>query len=1741
MFRHVPVLRLFCLLGMVVGTRAWAQQPLALSASARSQIDGLKAEKAERSPGQRKMDSRLVHLVKKERGERLGVGLGAFEANIKPAAVGGELVDIKGAVTDALLAELRAVGAEIVASVPRFGAVRARVPWGKLEGLAARAEVKFIKPAARARTQVGSQTSAGDSTHAANTARATYQATGRGVKVGVLSNSVDFLPNVQATGDLGTVTVLPGQDGIGFTGGSLPSEGTAMLEIVHDLSPDAELFFASAFISEAQFAQNILDLRKAGCDIIVDDVFYLDESPFMDGAVAQAVDAVVADGALYFSSAGNEGNRNDNTSGTWEGDFLDGGPTSAPLAASGRVQKFGANNFNTIVGGSDAVTLFWADPYGASSNDYDLYVLDSTGTTVLASSTNFQTGSEDPIEFVESPGSGNRVVVVKADNAEPRFLHLQNFGGRFSLSTSGACAGHAAAASALAVAAVNAATASPNPFAGGAANPIELFSSDGPRRVFYYPDGTPITPGNFGVTGGLVRQKPDIAAADGVATATPNFGSFFGTSAAAPHAGAVAALVWSYNRALTPAQVRSALLSTALDIEGNGVDRDSGAGIVMAPASIQAVDAGPIISFAGATVTTESFAPPDSTVDPGETVTVSFTLQNVGGAAGDITATLLPVNGVTEPSGAQNYGTLAAGGGQATRSFTFVANGAGGGTLNATFAIQSGTTPLGNIVAPIVLGPAQPGADLNVQVEPAGPLSVGDTVTFAVQVFNNGGDQADGVALDATLPGAFIPFGGSISQGTGFFNGQLISIDYGSIPAGSSATLTLDCQVKSAGSAIVSFVSGLQGLDNDPSNNIGSTTVLVGRANLTPAPVIVSTVAGTDTDAATINATQPIFVDVAMNNGGNGPASQAFTTELYLDGVLQRTFAQLLPIAPGATARNVDVTLGPLSAGQHTLRVRVDAGTSVPETNEADNELVRTFTVLPGPAPNLTPGSIVVSNTTGTTTDTPLFQVTDSVFVDFSLTNNGQLVTGVASTADVFLDNALVSQKTISATLGVGQSAGAVDFPLGSLAAGSHTIRVVLDSGNVLAESNEADNEFTKTFAVNAAPTIAGLSNVTINEDDSTGPIPFTVGDVETPAANLVVNAMSSVPTFTVLVAGTGAARNVTVTPPANANGSATITVTVQDGTGGQTSGSFMLTVNPVNDPPSFTASGDVTVAEDSGPATINAWATNISPGPADETGQNVSFAVTNDQPALFSAQPAISSNGVLTFTPAPNANGQATVTVVAHDTGGLEGSTPITFTITVTPGNDAPTFTLGGNLVVAQDAGPQAFTHFASSISPGPADEATQTVSFAVQANNTALFAVQPAIASNGTLTFTPAPTASGKTSVSVTATDSGGAASTVQTFQIAVTSFAEETGSYTGLVGPVNPAGSSVDQVGRIDLRIRPQGDLSGRLVLGTARYSFKGFVLNDGRVRFGNAQNTATLQLRRRGKPTLALALNLDVTGTSGTLTGTIVQGVASFADVTAERAGYDARTHPALPPLVGTYTALLEHRIGTNNGVPRGSYPQGDGGAMFRIRSNGILSLRGTLADGSKISAAAPISAPNLWPLFAATNARRGAVSGLVDLSFVGSLPGGLLWHKPANTRAARYSAGWPGGIIIDLIGSPFVVTSGQSVLPALGAVDTDGNAEFRATDGGLAATFVKALAIDARDRDRVVTPAADGFRLSINHKTGMATGRFKPVGEDRALTFRGTVLQSESRISGFFPGRKEVGGIAIAPDDTPGGP
>jgi hypothetical protein len=206
----------------------------------------------------------------------------------------------------------------------------------------------------------------------------------------------------------------------------------------------------------------------------------------------------------------------------------------------------------------------------------------------------------------------------------------------------------------------------------------------------------------------------------------------------------------------------------------------------------------------------------------------------------------------------------------------------------------------------------------------------------------------------------------------------------------------------------------------------------------------------------------------------------------------------------------------------------------------------------------------------------------------------------------------------------------------------------------------------------------------------------------------------------------------------------------------------FTITVTEVNDPPSFTAGPDQSVLEDSGPQTVGAWATAISPGPASEVGQPVSFSVAAGNPALFSAQPQVQPNGTLTYTPAANASGSTTVTVQAVDDGGTafggsDTSAPQTFVITVAEVNDAPSFTGGSDQVVLLNSSQQVIPGWATNISAG---ESGQSVTFDVSTSSPGLFSVQPQVQPNGTLTYTPAFLALGAATVTVTAVDDGGTA---------------------------------------------------------------------------------------------------------------------------------------------------------------------------------------------------------------------------------------------------------------------------------------------------------------------------------------------------------------------------------------------
>ncbi len=380
---------------------------------------------------------------------------------------------------------------------------------------------------------------------------------------------------------------------------------------------------------------------------------------------------------------------------------------------------------------------------------------------------------------------------------------------------------------------------------------------------------------------------------------------------------------------------------------------------------------------------------------------------------------------------------------------------------------------------------------------------------------------------------------------------------------------------------------------------------------------------------------------------------------------------------------------------------------------------------------------------------------------------------------------------------------------------GTATVSVVLtDNGGT---ANGGDDTFaTQTFdiivnPVNDEPSFTAGADETVNEDAGAQTVNAWATGLNTGATNESAQTLSFAVTndnnalFSAQPA-IDANGNLTYTPANDASGTATVSVVLSDNGGTANGGddtfatqTFDITVNPVNDEPSFTAGADETVNEDAGAQTVNAWATSLNTGATNESAQTLSFAVTNDNNTLFSAQPAIDANGNLTYTPANDASGTATVSVVLSDDGGTANGGDDTFatqqfTITVNPVNDEPSFTAGADETVNEDAGTQTVNAWATSLNTGATNESAQTLSFTVTNNNNALFSAQPAISASGNLTYTPADDASGTATVSVVLSDNGGTANggddtfATQQFTITVNSVNDEPSFTAGADETVN-----------------------------------------------------------------------------------------------------------------------------------------------------------------------------------------------------------------------------------------------------------------------------------------------------------------------------------------------------------------
>ncbi|MBB5363649.1 S8 family serine peptidase [Deinococcus humi] len=524
-----------------------------------------------------------------------------------------------------LLATLQSLG--MTSGSTYAGLVSGVLPVSALPAAAALPELRSMRLAVATTNQLHGQAfqtpsqgltiSQGDQAQRSDIARQKYRVSGAGVTVGALSDSFNCAkkplttaPDDVKNGDLpaGGVQVVAELDAPSCSAGA-SDEGRGMLQIVHDVAPASKLSFATAYSGQAGFANNILKLADAGADVIVDDVTYFSEPYFQDGVVAQAVDKVARQGVSYFSSAGNQARQ------SYEGAFRPSGQTfnGCELNDFDPGSKVDPLQSITIAPGDDVlIFLQWDQPFASvsragrgSASDVDLLLFDSKGKLLPtdAKAGQFPVSTDDnvggdPVEAVQyfnttkAPIKVNLAMTLCSGPA-PKLLKWIDFdyGTDIEYDTkSPTSIGHHNAAGG---AGVGAARFYRTPAFGQNPPLLESFSSAGGVPILFDLNGRPLSSPDL-------RQQPRFTAPDGGNTSffgqvtfgdgTPvdgdAFPNFFGTSAAAPHAAGVAALmldgVTQYGGASRPADIYKALAASSVDMKTPGYDADSGAGLIQA-------------------------------------------------------------------------------------------------------------------------------------------------------------------------------------------------------------------------------------------------------------------------------------------------------------------------------------------------------------------------------------------------------------------------------------------------------------------------------------------------------------------------------------------------------------------------------------------------------------------------------------------------------------------------------------------------------------------------------------------------------------------------------------------------------------------------------------------------------------------------------------------------------------------------------------------------------------------------------------------------------------------------------------------------------------------------------------------------------------------------------------------------------------------------------------------------------
>jgi uncharacterized repeat protein (TIGR01451 family) len=642
-------------------------------------------------------------------------------------------------------------------------------------------------------------------------------------------------------------------------------------------------------------------------------------------------------------------------------------------------------------------------------------------------------------------------------------------------------------------------------------------------------------------------------------------------------------------------------------------------------------------------------------------------------------------------------------------------------------------------------GRVSPETDLTVTQAGPGSAFTGANVTYSVTVTNLSPTTATGVRIvDVLPPGALFVSASAPSGACGLTNG-VVTCSLGHLASGATASATIVAQLSQTGANVIT-ASGF-GLDYDSANN----TSLLQTTVTTAADLTVLMTSSPNL----VTVSNTLTYQVTVTNQGPSIANSVQLSDTLPSGV---TFLSAVPSLGtcSQSAGVVNCNLGNLSPGTAIgvqVQVRPNVGGWL--TNRAN---------VTGSSADPIPGNNSVSNTNRANFAPVMQAISNRTITEDSNLSPIEFTVG--------------DQETPAASLNLtASSSNPALVPNGSiLLGGAGSLRTISvlplpnASGNVTitrtltdADGGTNSQSFVLTItAVNDPPTLTRILDQTIAQNQVLGPIPFTIGDVETAASALTVSGASSnpalVPNANIQFSGTGFSRSLTVRPATNQVGTTTITVTVSDGTT-TTNQSFLLTVGPVNAPPSITPIADQTINEDGSTAALPFALDDV-----DSPRNSLSVTAVSSDPVLVpQANILLASSGpnnrTVKVTPAPNRFGSVIITLRATDG---QATNSRSFKVTIQPVNDPPV--LGTIAAQAVDEDRLLTVPFYASDLETPPNQLRFTAS---SSNQGLLDSSGIAFSGNGTnrlLFLTPRPDASGSTTtITVTATDAEGLAKSV------------------------------------------------------------------------------------------------------------------------------------------------------------------------------------------------------------------------------------------------------------------------------------------------------------------------------------------------------------------------------------------